>query len=67
LNVRKYLKDFILIKLNTSANRERARSFGVKGIPSLFVVDSEGKQVGSIVGYRDAEKFLKAMKDIMED
>jgi thioredoxin-related protein len=65
--VKEYLKDFILVKLNISANRELGRSFGVKGIPSLFVVDSEGKQVGSIVGYRDAEKFLKAMKEIMED
>lgn len=65
--MREYLKDFVVVKINTGANRELARKFGIRGIPSLFVVDAEGNRVGSIVGYRDAEKFLQEMKKIMED
>jgi thioredoxin-related protein len=66
-SVREYLKDFVIVKLDSRAHRELAQKFKVRGIPAMFVVDAEGNQVGSIVGYRDAEKFLQALKDIMED
>jgi thioredoxin-related protein len=38
----------------------------VKGYPTIFFTDKDGKEVHRIVGYEPAEKFLADMKAALE-
>ena len=40
-------------------NAALVKKYKVNAIPCMVVIDGEGKEVGRLVGYRDAETFLK--------
>ena len=51
-------------------NAELAREFGVKGVPTLIILDSKGKEVDRIEGGMDAPELIETLKfifDIAED
>lgn len=62
------LKDYVLIQADVTQNsdEERAlsRHFGLFGPPGIIFFDKEGKQVqgADLIGYKDAEAFLKHIK-----
>jgi len=43
-----------------------ARKFGVKGFPTLIILDSKGNEVDRIVGERSAPDLIDELKDIFE-
>jgi thioredoxin 1 len=52
---------------DTEPEGERlARKFGVKGFPSLIILDSRGNEVDRIVGERSAPDLIDELKDIFE-
>ena len=44
----------------------RAMRFSHSGYPSAFISDGEGQLLGSISGYRPAEKYMQTLRDILE-
>ena len=44
----------------------RAMRFPHSGYPSAFIYDGEGRLLGSISGYRPAEKYMQTLRDILE-
>jgi thioredoxin len=58
--VQKFLTDkTVAIKVNTDDNPKLAEKYKVNAIPCLVFIDGEGKEVGRLVGFRAADKFLE--------
>ena len=65
LSVREYLQDFVNVVILTRNNRELTQEFGVRSVPTFFVVDSEGNRVGSFVGYKAPSDFVAEMERLL--
>jgi thioredoxin 1 len=58
---------FMRFFLDTEPEGARlARRFGVKGFPTLIILDSKGNEVDRIVGERSAPDLIDELKDIFE-
>jgi len=75
--VMKYLGDnFILVKVNAESNlnlvldfgniteRDLSKSFGVRGYPTYWFLNSEGGKILNFSGYRTADRFLPIIEYI---
>ncbi len=49
----------VAVKVDVDENRALAAQFGIRSIPTIIFVDADGKEVTRMIGYRDAEGFLK--------
>ena len=67
LNVREYVKGFVLVKVLIQSNREVATKYAVRRVPTVFVLDSEGKTVGSFTGAKQADDLIKTLKRTLEN
>jgi thiol:disulfide interchange protein len=57
--VQKFLKDrTVAIRINVDDNKDLAKEHKITAIPCLVFLDGEGKEVGRILGFRPADKFL---------
>src|SRR5262249_39940174 len=55
--VAKFLKDkTIAIKVNTDDNMKLAREYKIEAIPCMVFINSEGKEIGRLEGFRAADK-----------
>ena len=75
----KYAKrDLVLLKLDfpqrkklsealQKQNRELAKKFGIRGFPTIVIVNSEGNEIAR-TGYRPGgdKKYVKHLKDLLE-
>jgi len=59
-------KSFVCIKVDGDKAKELVAKHQVKGYPTIFFTDKDGKEVHRIVGYEPAEKFLADMKAALE-
>jgi thiol:disulfide interchange protein len=58
--VQKFLKEkTVAVRINTDDNEKLTKQYKITAIPCLVFVDGEGKEVGRLVGFRDADKFLE--------
>lgn len=65
--VSKMLKDkTIAIKVDTDKNPKLAKQYKVSGIPCIVFVDGDGKEVGRVVGFKPADKFLDEVTKIVK-
>jgi len=60
-NVKLLLEDFIFVKIDIDSNKEIALKYNVKSIPNVFVLDGNGIEVKSFLGYMNANKFIGAV------
>lgn len=67
--VQKFLSsNTIAIKIDIDKNKDLAKKYKIRAIPCLVFMNGEGKEVGRILGYRDATKFLSdAKKQLKKD
>ena len=57
-------KNFVALKVNpekSKANADFVKKYGVRGFPTIIFLDSKGKEVHRIVGYREHANFMKEM------
>lgn len=54
---------FVPIYLDSDKEPALAEKFNLQGIPAYYVLKSDGSQVKSFVGYRDAADFSAVLKD----
>ncbi len=80
LEVRNYLeKNFITIRINAENRSDQlkfkgsvytpaqlTRTFGVRGYPSLAYLDSDGKKIMVIAGFKRPGEFMKTIKYVHE-
>ncbi len=59
-------KHFILLEKDINKD-DLPEGFNYFGIPTMFFVDKEGKQIAKIIGSSRSEAFLKQLKNIMEE
>jgi thioredoxin 1 len=50
-----------IVKVNVDENRDNASTYGVKGIPAMFIFKG-GKQVDQIIGNVPKESILSALQ-----
>lgn len=60
-NVQKRVADFVPLKIDVDRQSEIAQRYGIEGLPTTMVIDTEGKPVTTAVGYLDPERFLKVL------
>jgi len=57
--VQKFLTDkTVAIRVDVDDNKKLAAQYKIDAIPCMVFVDGDGKEVGRILGFRDADKFL---------
>jgi thiol:disulfide interchange protein len=54
--------DFVNLKLNADANRPVVKQYGVGGLPTILFLDSEGKEIHRVVGYKPPDQFVTEME-----
>jgi len=66
--VQKFLTDkTVAIKINTDDNAKLVKEYKITGIPCIVFLNGEGKEVGRLVGFRPAEKFLEEADKIVSE
>ncbi len=60
-----YLKEnFISLQVNSDENKSLANQWGVKGLPTMWFLESNGKKINSMPGYVEAGQLLQILKYI---
>ena len=59
---KKIAASFVLLKLDGDKERELVRKYGVRGYPTLLILDAQGKQMEAIVGYRTIDQLAPIME-----
>ena len=49
----------IAVKINTDDNAPLTKRFNVTAIPCVVFVDGDGTEVGRIIGFQPADRFLE--------
>ena len=59
---------FVNLKINAEKGEgiALAKSNKIQGYPTIAFYDSKGKEVDRVVGFQDAEKFLRSLKAVKE-
>jgi thiol:disulfide interchange protein len=52
---------FICVKVDTDKDQANAQKYGVRGLPTIVFMNSDGNAINTIVGYRDSAPFLEEM------
>jgi hypothetical protein len=61
----KFSQSYVFVRVfqDTDPQGNRiARRFGVEGFPTLLLLDSSGREVDRILGFRDAEELMDDIK-----
>lgn len=61
-NVKLLLENFVFVKIDIDSNKELALKYNVKSIPNVYILDSNGIEVKSFLGYMGANKFINAIE-----
>ena len=63
------LRTFVLIKINAwdrGPGGAEAQKWGVRGIPTIVLLDAEEKELGRMVGYKPPEDFIATLTGIRD-
>lgn len=58
---------FICVKVDADKDSASSGKYKVKGLPTIIFMDSAGRIINEISGYRDSRFFIKAMSEISAD
>lgn len=61
-------KNFVSLKINAEKGEgtELTKKYGVRGFPTMLVVDPEGDEVDRIIGFRPPDSFVATLKLYLE-
>ncbi|MCG8616085.1 MAG: thioredoxin fold domain-containing protein [Desulfobacterales bacterium] len=57
-------RNFVSIQVNTDNQRDLAKKWRIKGLPTMWFLESDGDKVNSLPGYVGADQFLQILKYI---
>jgi len=55
-------QSFVCVKVDADEDKESASKYASEGLPTIVFLDSSGKEIHRIVGYKPAEEFLPEME-----
>jgi thioredoxin-related protein len=58
------MEDLVCVMIDVDKNRDLAREYGVRAIPTMFMLDSEGRNLGKVTR-RDAKGFVENIKQLI--
>ncbi len=58
---------FVNVKVDTDKYGRDAQAFGVRGLPTIVFLKSDGTILQQISGYRDSEEFVRVMNEVLAD
>lgn len=63
--IKAYLNDnFVSISVDTDKRQKLAEQWGVRGLPTLWFLESDGKKVNSLPGFVDADQLYSILQYI---
>ncbi len=60
-NVIAKAKDLINVRIDADEQRDLASRYRISGLPTILFVDSAGREIHRVVGYRPPQDFVKEM------
>lgn len=57
------MQGYICVMIDIDQNKEITKEYGVRAIPTMFMLDSEGKNLGK-VQKRDPQGFMEDIKKL---
>jgi thioredoxin-related protein len=57
-------KNFVSIQVDTDQNQAISKEWKVKGLPTMWFLESDGTKINSIPGYMDGAQLLQILKYI---
>lgn len=63
---KKIAASFILLKVDVDKNKEFAKRYGVRGVPTMLFLNAKGEALHQIVGFRSAERLVPEMKNMLK-
>lgn len=57
---------FVCVKVDADKDSSSAEKYKIKGLPTIIFMDSNGRVITEISGYRDSGFFIKVMSEISE-
>jgi thioredoxin-related protein len=58
-------ENFIAIKVDVEKERKITSSYGVKGLPTTWILEEKGDKIGPMLGYIPPGKFILMLKRIL--
>ncbi len=65
--VRDALEDFVLLRVDTDQCPEAARFYAVAAMPTLLVLDGEGRERQRFEGIQDVEEFARRLVELADE
>lgn len=59
-------RKFVNIKVDGDKSPDIVKPYKIEGYPTIVFLNAKGKESRRIVGYKDADEFLKIMKQVVE-
>ena len=60
--VREQLLRFVFLEIDTSRSKELVQRFGVRVIPTIIVLDTDGRVRESLMGFRSAAQMAEVLR-----
>jgi thiol:disulfide interchange protein len=57
---------FISVKIDGDKDPALVKQYRVEGYPTIVFTNSKGKEINRVVGYRNADDFLKVMQEALK-
>lgn len=61
------MQNFVPLKIDVDEHKSIAKSYGVRGIPNVLILDANGKVIYSGVGYRNKSQMVETLTDYMAE
>lgn len=62
--VREITDQFVRVRINGEKHPRLMRKYGVRGFPTVILLDSRGKEIDRIGGYLPARSFARKLRDV---
>lgn len=59
-------KKFVCVKIDGDENRKLVEKYDLQGYPTIVFLNSKSEEVERIVGYKNADDFLKTMRKALD-
>lgn len=63
--VKAVLDDYLVLKIDTDIGIEASSHFRVVGMPTLLVLDAEGKEINRLVGMIEPEDLVSVLQELL--
>lgn len=63
-DVVKHAAQFVPVQIDTDQNRDLAKKFNIRALPTIAFIDADGEIAESTLGFKDAKKFVALLDSV---